>query len=131
MSVDRAQPIPSGPRPEWDLPEVLDIRIKRVPYTPHKLRNFESALAGFEEAVEFMVRTSGPIPARALGPALFVGEVEVIESEQVEPGLVRFLAFDIERLKYGEPISWGWMSDPEEKRQKTSFTYEEGTRAAR
>ena len=126
MSVDRTQPIPTGPRPEWDLPEVLDIKVRRVPFKPRKLRNFGSALAEFNEAMEFLVRTTGPIPARALGPALFVGEVQVIESERVEPDLYRFLAFDIERLRDGEPISWGWITDLEEDRQRTRFYYKAG-----
>lgn len=124
MTVDRTQPIPTGPRPEWDLPEVLDMKIERVPFEPRELRNFKSALAEFDEAMEFMVSTSGPVPARALGPALFVGEEQVTESEQIEPELYRFLAFDIERLKDGEPISWGWINAPEEERERTGFYYE-------
>ncbi len=73
MPIDVTQPILVEPRPEWNLPEVIDIQIRRVPFEPPKLRNFKSALADYKEAVEFLVRTSGPIPARALGAALFVG----------------------------------------------------------
>jgi hypothetical protein len=125
MSIDSTRPIPQGPRPEWDLPEILDVEIRRVRYDPPKLRNFESALAGYKEAVEFRVRTSGPIPARALGPALFVGEVQVVESQEVETNLYRFLAFDFERLESGAANIWGWINDPVELRQRTRFRYEE------
>jgi hypothetical protein len=125
MSIDSSQPMPEGPRPEWNLPEILNIEIRRIPFEPPTLRNFESSLADYSEAVEFLVRTSGPIPARALGPALFVGDVQVIESEQVEANQYRFVAFDLDRLEPGAPISLGWINAPEHQRRETEFRYEE------
>ena len=125
MSIDSSQPMAEGPRPAWDLPEIRDIEIRRIPFEPRRLRNFESALADYQEVAEFLVRTSGPIPARALGPALFVGNVQVIESEQVEDDLYRFLAFDLDRLESDAPIRWGWINAPEEEQQQTEFRYEE------
>jgi hypothetical protein len=125
MSTDSSQPIAEGPRPGWDLPSIRNIEIRRIPFEPRRPRNFESALADYEEAAEFRVRTSGPIPARALGPALFVGNVQVIESEQVEGDLYRFLAFDPDRLEPGAPIKWGWINAPEEEQRETEFRYEE------
>ena len=125
MTIDTTQPLSGGPRPEWDLPEILDIQIKRILFKPNQPRNFKSALAEYKEAVEFMVSTSGPIPARALGAALFVGDVGVIESQQVDNNLYRFLAFEIERLKPGAPIFWGWINTPKEQQQRTRFSYEE------
>jgi hypothetical protein len=126
MSQDVSKPVVSDTRPEWNLPEIKNMRIRRVPFEPRKPHNFESALAKYKEAVEFLVHTSGPIPARALGPALFVGEVQVIESQKVDENQYRFLAFDFERLRPGAPISWGWINDPKEERQETKFRYEEG-----
>ena len=123
MSTDTSRPISGGPRPDWDLPEILDIQIRRIAFDPPKPRNFKSVLVDHQEAVEFLVRTSGPIPARALGPALFVGEVQVIESQQVDNNLYRFLAFDLERLKAGAPISWGWLNAPSDQQQRTKFRY--------
>jgi hypothetical protein len=117
--------MPEGPRPAWDLPEIRDIEIRRIPFEPRRPRNFESALADYKEAAEFRVRTSGPIPVRALGPALFVGSVQVIESEQVEGDLYRFLAFDLDRLESGAPIRWGWVNASEEEQRVTEFRYEE------
>ena len=109
----------------WDLPEIVDIQIRRIPFKPNQPRNFKSALAGYKEAVEFMVRTSDLIPARALGAALFVGDVQVTESQQVDNNLYRFLAFEIDRLKPGAPIRWGWINTPKEQQQGTRFRYEE------
>lgn len=125
MSTDSTQPMPEGPRPAWDLPEIRNIEIRRVTFEPRRPRNFESALADHKEVVEFLVRTRGPIPARGLGPALFVGKVQVIESEQVEDDHYRFLAFDLDRLEPGAPIRWGWTNALEEEQRETGFQYEE------
>jgi hypothetical protein len=125
MSIDSTQPMAEGPRPAWDLPEIRNIEIRHIPFEPRRPRNFESALADYREVMEFLVRTSGPIPARALGPALFVGNVQVIESQQVEGDLYRFLAFDLDRLESGAPIRWGWINAPEEEQRETEFRYDE------
>jgi hypothetical protein len=123
MSLDVSKPVIVDSTPEWDLPEILDIRIRRIPFKPHRLQNFKSALSEHKEAVEFLVRTSGPIPVRALGPAIFVGDVQIVESQQVGDNLYRFLAFDIKRLKPGEPIRWGWINAPKGQQQVTKFRY--------
>jgi hypothetical protein len=126
MATDASSRIPQGPRPDWDLPEVLDIKIQRIEFEPPKHRNFTSALAEYREAVEFLVQTNGPIPARALSPALFIGDVRVIESQQVGENLYRFLAFEPQRLEPGTSIGWGWLDSPTEQLQITKFPYEGG-----
>jgi hypothetical protein len=129
MPTDISQPIPQGYRPEWELPKILDIKIQRIPFEARKPRNFKSALADYKEAVEFLVRTSAPIPPRALGPALYVGDSAVIEVQLLEGDsnsqLYRFLALNLNRLEPGSPISWGWINTPKEQRVKTPFSYEE------
>lgn len=124
MSIDSSQPLAPGPRPEWRLPNIVEIEIRRIDYRPRERRNFESALSQYRDAIEFIVHTDGPIPARALGPALFVAGEQVSESEQLDEGLYRFLAFDFERLQSGAPIRWGWMNAPEEERQETEYRFE-------
>jgi len=126
MTTDSSQPLPGAPRPEWTLPEITGIQIRRIPFQARKPRNFESALANVREAVEFLVKTSGPIPIRALGPALFIGEVQVTESEQVGENEYRFLAYNnIDQLKTGAPIRFGWINDPESERRETPYQYQE------
>lgn len=125
MTTDSSQPLPGAPRPEWTLPEITRIQIRRVPFQARKPRNFESALANVNEAVEFLVQTSGPIPIRALGPALFVGDVQVTESQQVGENEYRFLAYNIDQLKPGAPIRFGWINDPESERRETPYQYQE------
>lgn len=124
MPLDVSKPTRDGTPPNWDLPEIQDMQIRRVPFRPPEHKNFESSLAKYKEAVEFLVRTDGPIPARALGPALFIGDIMVIENKKVDYNLYRFLFFDFDRLKSGAPISWGWINDPKENRQVTRFRYE-------
>ena len=125
MTTDAGQPISPAPGPEWQLPDVLDIRMRRIRYQPRRPRNFESALSGYKEAVEFIVQTSGPIPVRALGPALFVGDVRVVENEPAGEDRYRFLAFDLDRLEPGASIAWGWLDAPESERKRTKFRYRE------
>src|SRR5215813_2191221 len=124
MAIDSSRPLPTAPRPKWELPAIVDIKTRRtvVPAPVHK--HFRSALPDRRDAVEFLVRTSGPIPARALGPALFVGDVEVAESQEAGENLYRFFAFDLDRLKSRAPIAFGWMGATKSERIRTKFRYE-------
>ena len=124
MAIDSSRPLPGAPRPRWELPAIVDIKIRRTVVRAPEHKHFRSALPDRREAVEFLVRTRGPIPARALGPALFVGDVEVAESEQAGENLYRFFAFDLERLKPRAPIAWGWMDAKRDDRMRTKFRYE-------
>src|SRR5262245_40154095 len=123
MAIDSSRPLPPASRPRWDLPAIVDIKIRRTVVSAPKHKHFRSALPERRDAVEFLVRTSGPIPARALGPALFVGEVEVAESQEAGENLYRFFAYDLDRLKSRAPIAWGWMSATKGDRIRTKFTY--------
>ena len=73
------------------------------------------------------MRLSGPVPIRALGPALFVGETQVAEFEAVEDNLYRFHAFDHQRLERGAPIAWGWLDAPPDERKRTRFRFRSST----
>jgi len=124
MSTDAGSPIPPRRPPSRDLPPIRQIRIRRVPWDAPELEHFRSSLAKHKEAIEFMVETEGPVPVRAYGPALFVGDVEVNQSECVGERTWRLLAYEPKRLIPGAPISWGWMKDPPAARQATTFRYE-------
>jgi len=115
---------PKTRRPAFGLPEILDIEIRRVPFAAPKRRNFESALARYKEAIEFTVRTDRPIPTRALGPVLYVGDTPVTECAPVETNTYRFLAFEPKALKRGAPITLGWSGERAEERRLTKFRYE-------
>lgn len=124
MSTDAGAPL--RPRPPFpiDLPRIRELKIRRIPFEPPKLEYFESSLSRYREAVEFIVETDGPVPMRAYGPALFVGDVEVNQSERVGATTWRLLAVEPGRLENGAAISWGWMKDPAGARQATRYRYE-------
>jgi hypothetical protein len=124
MAPDTSKPIAGAPRPDWDLPEIVDIKIRYVPFAPREHKHFRSTLADRQEAVEFLVRVSGPIPSRALAPALFVGDVQVFESEAMGENVYRFLALDPARLNRGAAIGWGWLNTPRRERKSTRFRFE-------
>ncbi len=123
MTTDATSREPSSPRPQWKLPNILDVRIRRIPYQPSELRYFQSYLAKYQEAIEFLVKTDGPIPIGGLSPVLYVGDMEVTESEGVEENAYRFLAFEFDQLKEGASISLGWPNQPKEQRLETKFRY--------
>jgi hypothetical protein len=124
MAIDSSQPIAHGPRPEWTLPGIGAIEMRRIAFQARRPRNFASALARYDEAIEFIVHTTGPIPARAMGPALFIAGKQISESEQLSDNTYRFLAFDMDRLESGASISWGWMGDPEDQRRETGYRFD-------
>ena len=114
---------PGPGRHEMNLPDVVDITMRRVPFKPPQYKYFRSALADHKEAIEFMVRLTGPVPIRALGPALFIGGVQVTEAEKVEETLYRFLAFNIKQLEAGAPIAFGWDNAKPAQRKETQFRF--------
>jgi|SRR5882672_1815082 len=123
MTNDTSNPR-RGVAPNWTLPEVLEIRMRRIRFEAPKRRNFRSKLEAYSEAVEFIVETSEPIPARAQSPALFVGETSVTEGRALSATRYRFLAFELQRLKPGAHIAFGWADDDARARKKTKFVFE-------
>ncbi len=106
-----------------ELPALVGLRIRKIVYEAPQPEHFRSLLAEPREAVEFLVETDGEVPPRALGPALFVGEVEIDQSEKLGERSWRLLAFDLQALEPGAPIAWGWMRDPPEMRRTTQYRY--------
>lgn len=123
MTNDTSSPR-RGAAPNWTLPEVLAIRMRRIPFEPPKRRNFRSSFARYSEAVEFIVETDAPIPSRATSPALFVGETAVTEGSALGATRYRFLAFELERLKPGARIAFGWANDAVQAQQQTKFVFD-------
>ena len=108
---------------KWRLPQVIDIKIRKISYQPPRLRYFKSYLSNYTSAVEFKVKTNGLIPIRALSPVLYVGDVPVTEMEQLKENLYRFLAFQFDRLKEDAEIFMAWPGQPKEEWMNTKFRY--------
>lgn len=125
MATDASQRIPGAPNPKWELPKVRDIKIRRTRPNPPRLKHLRSALTDGDEVVEFTVKLDGPVPARALGPALFVGRERVIECQAVDERTLRFVATNPKRLKPGVGIQWGWLDALPRQRAETKFKFVE------
>ena len=124
MSGDPGERLPDRPRVDFTLPRVLDIRTRATEFEPPRLNNFESSLPRSGDAVEFVVTTDRPIPIRALGPALFVGETPVTEVTEVAPNTYRFIAPTREGLETGAPISLGWTGQRPAETEDVDFRFE-------
>ena len=123
-SSDAGERLPDPPHVAFLLPKVLDIQIRATAFEAPRLRNFSSSLPNSADAVEFIVRTDGPIPGRALGPALYVGETAVTEVSEIAPNTYRFVAPNRKHLKREAAISFGWTGQPPKERESTPFRYE-------
>lgn len=108
-----------------ELPRVVGIRICALPVSGGRSTPGSPAAAGTpaRDVIAFDVETSGDVPARGYGPALFVGDVEVGQSERLGATSWRFLAARPDRLAAGAPIHWGWMKARPEDRRRTAFTF--------
>jgi hypothetical protein len=126
MESDQSAPLPPAPAPDWELPEIVDVKIRQASFRPHKPHNFDSPLEAVKNAVEIVVTLESPMPIRALGPVLYVGNAQLTESEAVDKDgkQLRFWGLDREMLADGAPISMGWMGDRRQKR-KTKFAFRE------
>jgi hypothetical protein len=122
MSSDPGVRLPNAPKPNLALPKVLDITIRATKFEAPRHRNFLSALPS-GDAVEFIVTTDGPIPGRALGPALYIGETVVTEVSPVKPNTYRFVTVAIKGLKRNAPIILGWTGQRPGKSSGATFRY--------
>jgi hypothetical protein len=126
MPSDKSARMETHQPPDWKLPEIRAVEMRAAVYEPRRPRNFESPLSAARDAVEFVVRLAAPLPARALGPVLWVGEKRLTESESLdkEGKEFRFWSFDRTGLKEGAPISLLWMGEkPLKEKGKAKFTY--------
>jgi hypothetical protein len=122
MSTDAGERLPDAPRPDFTLPKVLDIQMRATRFEAPRHRNFRSALPS-GDGVEFIVKTDGPIPGRALGPALYIGDTVVTEVTEVGPNTYRFVAPVREGLKRDAPISLSWTGQLPTDVKSAAFRY--------
>ncbi len=114
MSFDQAPKIKTSHRPNWEMPEMMDVKIRTADYRPRAPRNFTTPLPAVENAVEIIVTFKAPPPARAMAPVLYIGDTRLTESEPVDKAgrQLRFWAFERARLRQGAPIEVRWMGEP-------------------
>lgn len=123
MNGDRGRFDEPGRPADYTLPRVRAISTRITSFEPRR-RHFTSALPVVPDAVEFLVETASPIPIRARGPALYVGETVVMEVSTDDRRLYRFVALHPKELRPGARISLGWLGGREKDRVNTKFVYE-------
>jgi hypothetical protein len=123
MSRDAGNRLPDPPAVDFTLPRVVEIEIRATTFKAPRHRNFKSALKGSKDAVEFIVRTDGPIPIRAVGPALYVGQTPVTESSEIGPNTYRFVAMTRKGLKSTAPIVLSWTGEVPKPVKNPAFRY--------
>jgi hypothetical protein len=123
MSRDAGSRLPDPPAVDFTLPKVLNIEIRRTVFKAPRHRNFKSALKNSNDAIEFIVTTDGPIPARAVGPALYVGETAVTESSEIAPNTYRFIAMTRKGLKRTAPVVLSWTGEVPKPVKNPAFRY--------
>lgn len=126
MPFDQAPPAERARGPNWELPEITDVRVKYARYQPRATRNFTNPIGAVEDAVEIVVSLQSPVPIRAMSPVLWVGGERLTESEAVgkEGKQIRFWSFSRAKLRSGAPIAISWLDDAQPKTQRRAkFTY--------
>lgn len=128
MNTDSSQVETQVPRRRFDLPKLIDITIRRVPFEPPKHRHFTSKLSNFSEAIEFRVQTDRPLNlSTAITPVLFVGDLMLTEGQQVDKTIYTFLAFEEDKIEPGAAISLAYPNTTDEMRNVSKFHYEPPT----
>jgi hypothetical protein len=103
------------------VPEVVSLHIRRRHFDRPRRVTTRGVDRFVNDAVEFEVQLSEAFPARALGPALWVGDVPLTSAEP--DGLTwRFFAFEPDKLQPDAPIALGW-SSPSEGRRETPYRF--------
>jgi hypothetical protein len=113
MPVDQTPPIQVAPAPNWELPEITDVKIRSAEFKPKAPANFAHPMDAVANAMEIVVSLEAPVPVRAMSPVLWVGDRQLTESEMVDKSgkTMRFRALKPETLQAGAPITMGWMND--------------------
>ena len=126
MPFDQAPHIETTRGPNWELPEIKDVKIRSAQFKPRAPQHFAHPLAAVKDAVEIVVSLASPVPIRALSPVLWVGGQRLTESELADKGgkKMRFWSFDPATLRSGAPIRMSWMDgQPAITEKQAKFTY--------
>lgn len=121
MATDPGARQADAPRPDFELPTIREVRAARVRVEPPVRRNFRAAPGEPRDALELVVTTDRPIPTRALGPVLYVGDVAVPGSGALDATTYRFVALEPDALPPGAPMRLGWSGEAPEQESGLRF----------
>lgn len=103
------------------LPDILSLQIRRRHFDRPRRVTLKGMDHVISDAIEFEVKVTEAFPVRALGPALWVGN-EALTSADAEGLTYHFFAFEPDKLKPNAPISLGW-SSASERRKQTPYRF--------
>jgi hypothetical protein len=109
-----------------ELPEIVELSASLQRYESPRVFHLRNRLREVREAVEVIVRTSRPIPATAITPVLYIGDVPLEDYETMSRAQYRFFGAEPERLREGAPISFGYPYIPHERHQRVRFRFRLG-----
>lgn len=108
-----------------NLPRILGLEVSKVRFDPPKRFMVKGRMLEKREAIELKVQTSWSLPILDLSPVLFIGDLIVDEYHTIGKNLYSFIAYDIDRLTPGLPISLGWPFAAD-KRMPSNFNFNFG-----
>jgi hypothetical protein len=122
MSTDASGPVREPVRDIWTLPNIVRVSVEERTFDPPRLHVRRGKESRVHHAWSVTIQTDGEFPVRSATPVLFVGDVQLTETERVRKNRYRFLALDGERLRNGDPIGLGW-SGIDKPLLPTEFVY--------
>lgn len=115
-----------SPRREPDatpLPNVTQVAFVFVTYDEPRLVPSNGTTVSFDDAVEIWVQMDGPIPTRAVSPALLVGSIPITNCRSLDSELYVFTAYEHQNLNAGDALALTW-SAPGAELVTTTFVYQ-------
>lgn len=114
----------------WRLPHLVSVATRQVTFPEPRTYYVGSERRETRQVVELRVKTSAPIPVRAVTPILVVGETAIADYTTEGANTYTFTAYQPERLESGAPIRWGWPGAPD-RLTTTRFRFSLGPRSSR
>jgi hypothetical protein len=116
------QGAPSSRAASTGLPTIVGVHADRSHYGPPRLFVRRGADLQVSEAIEIVVQTSGPIPARALSPVLWVGAMPLPDSDRLDDHTYTFYGIEPDTLVDGAPLALGWSGGPPEVQSTLTYS---------
>ncbi len=106
------------------LPEIVSVEVRLVTFEEPRIEYDGLEPKRHDAAIAFDVTTAEPFVARALGPAVFVGETPIVTFDLIGDNQYRFYAFVESELQVGAPITVGWIDTEPERRAHTGERFD-------
>jgi hypothetical protein len=123
MTTDSGEHLRHRRQDIWRLPEILAMDVRHRRYRDLRRVTVGGVDRYLGEATEVIVQLSEPLPTRALGPVLWIGDVPLTIAETDDGLEYRFLVMDPEILSPGDSVALAW-NTPRALRNPSKFRYQ-------